>query len=91
MTAAQTWDAHIDAVLATIGDTPDPTDYYQGRHAGRRGVLTDGAREAQARVAAQRADAAVVVLAATDGLAASRELYARLLRAGALSTSAVAV
>jgi hypothetical protein len=33
----------------------------------------------------------VLVLAATDGLAASRELYALLLRAGALSTSAVAV
>lgn len=92
MTAAQAWDAHVDAFMRTVGNTPTNHEYVGRRRAApitaRR--FTFPSTRARARVAAQRADAAVTVLAATDGLAASRELYARLLRAGALSTSAVA-
>lgn len=53
---------------------------YRPRH----GVTATSHAE-RLRVDAQRADLAVLVLAATDELEASRELYRRLLAAGALS------
>lgn len=56
------------------------------RHAARNpAIRADWSAIERCRVDQERAARAVVVLAQTDGLPASRELYRRLLAAGALT------
>jgi hypothetical protein len=63
---------------------------YIPRHAAPLPGQPDLSATARAITDQHRADIAVVVLAATDTLPASRELYRRLLRSGALHIASAA-
>lgn len=90
MTAASMWAAHvaqtIDRLTNHPDDRPDPTPNYVGRHQHINQPSGLNSVVARLRVDAQRATLAQFVLAATDDLPASRELYRQLLRAGALTS-----